>query len=786
MKAKKTIPQVVDITPTPKILKTLGDIPYSAWQCLAELMDNSLDAFADAEIKGKVIESPRIDMYWSSDSVPLREREVVVQDNGLGMGLAVLQNAVKAGYSSNDPISNLGLFGMGFNIATARLGDETTFLSATPDSDEWVGVRINFDQLIKGQTFSAPVVREAKKYKQESGTKIIVRTVKDGIFMDLRKKEGAIRKQLETIYAPILSQKKIPVYLQGKQLFPRRHCVWSDARFVMRKGVKVEAVQPINRDLGETYFDSMKNRYLSDNELAEMDMMIQRGKSLPTNIVRRSRRLKGWIGIQRFADPNDFGIDFVRNGRKILIADKLLFGYENPDTGTFTTEYPVELGSTVGGRIVGELHVDYLIPTYQKNGFDVTDKAWRLTMEAIRGAGPILPKKRQAHGYDGDNESPLGKLINAYRRTDPGTKSLAIPNSLAREFAKSFYAGDLEYDTDEKWYKVAQEVDREVGDGDKGLTPVNTGDVPSDDISFYLPSNTYTIDPQNPVTSPDAAGVSPVPSNSSRDKLIQQSSKEESLSGKYSYSNTPGMEVTAWRLKDGQIKIQGNKVPYHLFQDGVEVDYFYDPTHPILSDYPLSPKQLLLQGLAEKFSLRDRGLSFQAAFLGLVENHLAEERINFQALQERAQSIVTNVREKLPILLSHRFSKVKEIIHSVEAEEEDLAKRLLEEAPQLLDAYQESTDKAALSLAFVNDITIKRLISEFPEELMDKKLFIQPYASLKIGNEVVIERLKKNSLERVISYYSDVVLLLQGGRKPTKQELLRYANTLSLLEGLLS
>lgn len=785
MKAKKAGPQVVDITPTPRILKTLGDIPYAAWQCLAELMDNSLDAFTDAEIKGKVIESPRIDMYWSGDSVPPREREVVVQDNGLGMSLDVLQNAVKAGYSSNDPISNLGLFGMGFNIATARLGDETTFLSATPDSDEWIGVRINFDQLIKGKTFSAPVVREAKINKQESGAKIIVRTVKDGIFIDLRKKEGMIRKQLETIYSPILSQKKIPVYLQGKQLFPRRHCVWSDARFVMRKGVKVEAVQPIHRDLGETYFDSMRNRYLSDDECAEINMLIQKGKSLPTNIVRRSRRLKGWIGIQRFADPNNFGIDFVRNGRKILIADKQLFGYENPDTGTFTTEYPVELGSTVGGRIVGELHVDYLIPTYQKNGFDVTDKAWRLTVDAIRGAGPILPKQRQAHGYDGENESPLGKLVNAYRRVDPGTKSLAIPNPMAKEFAKSFYAGDRDYDTDEKWYRVAQEVDREVGDGDKGLTPVNTGDVPSDDISSYLPDNTYTIDTQNSATLSEVAGASPVPSNSSRDKLIQQSSKEESLSGKYSYNNSPGMEVTAWRLKDGQIKIQGSSVPYHLFLDGVEVDYFYDPTHPILSDYPLSPKQLLLQGLAEKFLWRDR-ISFQEAFLGLVENHLSEERINFQALQERAQSIVTSIREKLPTLLSHRFSKVKELIHSVEAEEEELAKRLLEEAPQLLEAYQESTDKAALSLAFVNDITIKRLISEFPEELMDKKLFIQPYASLKIGNEVVIERLKKNSLERVISYYSDVVLLLQGGRKPTKQELLRYANTLFLLEGLLS
>lgn len=789
MKSESLITQVVDITPTPRILRTLGDIPFAAWQCLAELADNSLDAFSEAENKGKVIDGPRVDIHWSSDSVAAYEREIVVQDNGLGMELEVLQKAAKAGYSSNDPIHNLGLFGMGFNIATARLGDETLFLSATPDGTEWVGIKISFEQLIKEQTFSAPVVREPKKTPGESGTKIIVKSLKDGVFGEIRKKESAIRRQLETIYTPILSRKKVSIFVQGKQLFPRPHCIWSDSRFVVRKGVRVEAIQRINRDLGKTYFDSSKNRYLTEDETADLDISISKGDVSPTHIVKRARRLKGWIGVQRYADPSDFGVDFVRNGRKILVSDKSLFGYENPDTGTYTSEYPVELGSTVGGRIVGELHVDYLIPTYQKNGFDTTDRAWRLTLEAIRGAGPILPKKRQALGYDGDNESPLGRLVNAYRRTDPGTKSLAAPNSLAREFSKRFFSGDLEYETDDKWYKVAQESDRERGDGGKGLTPVNSGDTPSDDISIYLPgaqsgAGSQVTTPVSP-PSPPSTNVAPVPATSDRDILIQHSDKEESLSGKYSYDTTPGMEITAWRVRDSQIKIQGNRVPCHLYQDGIEVDFFFDPTHPILSEYPLSPKQLLLQGLAEKFALRDPGVSIQAAFIGLVDNHLLEERINPQALQERAHSIVSLIREKLPSLLGHRFAKAKEVIQSVEAEEEELAKRLLDESPNLLGAYQDSSEESIQSLAFVCDTTIKRLIAEFPEEFMDNNLFAQPFANLKIGNEAMRERLRKNSLERVLSYFSDVILLLQGGRAQSKQELLRHANTLSLLEGLL-
>lgn len=39
----------VDITPTPRVLRVLGELPFSPWQCFAELIDNSVDAFNKAE-----------------------------------------------------------------------------------------------------------------------------------------------------------------------------------------------------------------------------------------------------------------------------------------------------------------------------------------------------------------------------------------------------------------------------------------------------------------------------------------------------------------------------------------------------------------------------------------------------------------------------------------------------------------------------------------------------------------------------------------------------------------
>ena len=140
--------------------------------------------------------------------------------------------------------------------------------------------------------------------------------------------------------------------------------------------------------------------------------------------------------------------------------------------------------------------------------------------------------------------------------------------------------------------------------------------------------------------------------------------------------------------------------------------------------------------------------------------------------------------EKLPAVLGHRFTEVKNAIESVEADEEDLARRLLDEAPHLLEAYQNTCENAKDSLAFLGEMAIKRLIIEFPEEFLDGKMFNQPYVNLEIGSESTRERLRKDSLDRIVSYFSDVVILLHGGKPQNKQELLRHSNTLSLFEGL--
>ena len=354
----------LDITPTPRILRTLGEIPFQTWQCVAELIDNSIDAFLSDKTAIPEEDERKIVVTWASDSVATDDRAIEVTDNACGMSIEQLQNAVRAGYSSNDPIGNLGLFGMGFNISTARLGEVTTIMTTRRGDSDWVGIKIDFQKLIDTRRFDAPIIHMAKSNPAEHGTKITISRLRHGILTELPNKENEIRQRLEAIYASLLNNQEIAIYVKGRQLRPRNHCVWSESRYVRYSDQNVSARMMIDRNLGDALFDLSRNCYLTADEAEQYYVDQQEGRDLPAHIIERGKRLTGWLGIQRYADPNDFGIDFIRNGRKILISDKSLFQYENPITGQKELQYPLELGTSVGGRIVGELHVDYLLPTY--------------------------------------------------------------------------------------------------------------------------------------------------------------------------------------------------------------------------------------------------------------------------------------------------------------------------------------------------------------------------------------------------------------------------------------
>lgn len=754
----------LDITPTPRILRTLGEIPFQTWQCVAELIDNSIDAFLSDKTAIPEEDERKIVVTWASDSVATDDRAIEVTDNACGMSIEQLQNAVRAGYSSNDPVGNLGLFGMGFNISTARLGEVTTIMTTRRGDSDWVGIKIDFQKLIDTRRFDAPIIHMAKSNPAEHGTKITISRLRHGILTELPNKENEIRQRLEAIYASLLNNQEIAIYVKGRQLRPRNHCVWSESRYVRYSDQNVSARMMIDRNLGDALFDLSRNCYLTADEAEQYYVDQQEGRDLPAHIIERGKRLTGWLGIQRYADPNDFGIDFIRNGRKILISDKSLFQYENPITGQKELQYPLELGTSVGGRIVGELHVDYLLPTYQKNDFDRSDNSWAQTVEAICGVGPFLPKSRKALGFSEQNPSPLCVLVNAFRRVDKGTKCLFAPNDVAKRYAAEFRKGIRDYLDDILWWKAAQEEDQKQSTGGaRATTSVNTGETPSDDISAYI-SGTVISPPQVivrgnptddsqpsslPVTTPQPV---PSPETSKLDELIQRAISVSQLSGRnYKFGNTGSLNVRVYELSRGSIFYRGEKKPCFFQSDGIDCDFVYDPSHPLLAQYPITAKMLLLQYLSEKLKARDSLPDLVSVYAELVETTMQEAKIDRQSLQDRASSAFDLLREKLAVALRDRAADVVNCVHESAGEVEETVTNLIQSNTALLTAFQSGIEEGYDAIDYVPPKTLYRLIERFPEDVFDGKVLQTPYITINLQDEKATLRARDESKDRALS-----------------------------------
>ncbi|MGG1660909.1 ATP-binding protein [Brevibacillus sp. NRS-1366] len=807
----------LDITPSPRVLRTLGEIPFEPWQCFAELIDNSIDAFDYADRSQIPLTRRQIVVSWSSESAAAIDRRIEIRDTGPGMSLEIIREAVRAGFSSKNPMSDLGLFGMGFNIATARLGEETIFLSTKNGDSEWVGIQIDFDSMIQNKDYQVPIIRLEKNDPTEHGTRVIIKKLKPSIFERLKSKEGQIRSTLEDIYSPILQgDQGLELLVQSKKCKPRPYCLWDENRYVIHASENVPAIIPIDEVVGTSLFSIIKNRYLSYEEEEEAFQYKREHGFFQSDIVEREKRISGWLGIQRYSDTSFFGIDFVRNGRKILRKDKSLFSYFIDLTGTNKLEYPTELGSTWGGRIVGEIHVDHLMPTYQKNDFDRNDRSWYEVLNILRGDGPILPKTRTELGYSGANVSPLGKLIKAYARMNPGTKCLAISNATAKDWSKKFDAGNSDYQTDIKWWEAALQADQEKANkGAATAGPVNHGSTASDSVDEYGPPDTSSTTITNTgntntavvsdLTSPVATTIASTqntttvtPPYDEFQDLYDRSSVDHYLSKDYRYRNCPAsLNVEARKMTSGFIgsgsSSDGDPVRWDM-RNARDYKFYYNDGHPFFLSRKTTPQEIMLLQLAQTFSVRDRlDRSISIVYVELLEEMFPDEKIDQITIQERADNFFERLRTSSVKLLSSRESEVLDSIHEHAGDLEDTLTRLMS-TPDLQVKLQTRAPGGIAALLFVPERTLVRLASRYPEEFFDGKFFNTNYQNINLPSQEATDRVREEAKERIIAYIKDALWVLSpwgttqrgASLKRSREELLRCSHSLELLEGVIN
>jgi hypothetical protein len=585
-----------DLQPDPRVLQMLGEIDLDPWRCLAELIDNGIDGFLHAIRGGGVLENPEIRV-----TLPNRDDEsakVQIFDNGPGMDANSLERAVRAGYSGNNPTDNLGLFGMGFNIATARLGATTTVWSTRAGDPVVHGVRIDFADLRARRSFRTPHLTQSKSDPSQHFTRIEISNLKPDQrqFLVKASNQRSIRNNLANSYASMLRQGGAPITFSLRvndlALQGRRHCVWGEARAVEVPGVgRVEAFKQFDHRL---MADSITCSHCLNSMLAtdfdEEVTCLNCGRS--DGLVRKERRLRGWIGLQRYQHTSDYGIDFIRNGRKIEIASKDLF-YWVDDEGS-SLEYPVD-DQRSRGRIVGEIHLDHCPVDFSKQRFDRSHKAWGEMLRFIRGEGPLLPQKAEKLGF-GRNDSILFNHFKAFRRSSPTNavaggwqRIVAVPdNDMATQMAELFHEGRVEYQDDTKWWNLAVEEDqrrltattRTSPSGNNGNTAAAAVADAVADIFGEVP-RTAPVTPSPPVV-PAAPPRSPV----------------ASLSRVYEFRNTK-VEVKSFAVMAKDPDLLG--APFRFMRHdpkSKDFHFLFDPEARVFRSITFGPSEALLTELA--------------------------------------------------------------------------------------------------------------------------------------------------------------------------------------------
>jgi len=771
----------MDVTPSPRILRMLGEIEFAEWQCIAELIDNALDDFTEIRRTGQTWPGGfKVSVTLPSSGASLEESEVVVQDTGRGMSRASLESAVRAGWSSNDRFDKLGLFGMGFNVSTARLGARTRVTTTRIGDPAWTGVEIDFDVI--SDDFEAKDLSESKPDLSEHGTRIQIGNLKRQHAEWLRRHPDQLRDFLGRVYSWILSTSPIQIWVGGIQVKPRIHCVWGAERYVTYgAGANAEQI-PARINIDEVFEPADACALCGNWQDSGMAACRECGSN---DLIQRERRLHGWLGIQRHLDKRDYGIDFLRNGRKILQSDKRIFDWTNPNdpVSGVITEYPVELAHQ-GGRIIGEIHLDHVPVTYSKNAFDYSDRGWRAAMDYLRGEGPLLPKNADRFGFD-RNTSVTAKLIEGYRRTDAGRRSLIPGNGsepiheTTREWARRFWAGDAEYQTDQKWWEAVESHEaRKSSKKVEVATAESPIDADEQAVLAALGVSPNTVPEPLALSGPSvrqAVAVPPPASETSQERLerlTRESKPMPELSLNYGLPDMGVLAVSAYSVTESELLDElGEKTPVWVkIGAGRTVSAFFDSHHDTFNRFGTSFEDALLMELVPLLKVRSESkVSHSEIAARLRAACLADTAVDFYTIQNQARELIDEIKARMVDQVAVNPQRAVQYLSP--DERTSIESGVVSEGSTFTNRVWEDGS----FIIYAPALYLVKLLEGWPEAFMDDKVFRGPFADLASPSS------QRMSVAKVVGYLNDLATVVTLQVKPSVSQLQRIRWSIGLL-----
>lgn len=746
--------QYINVMPHPRILGVLGDIEFSHWQCLAELVDNSFDEFQSA---GENRERPSVSISLPAANSQRATAEITVRDNGRGMSLDAVTNAISAGWTSNGRHGSLGLFGMGFNISTARLGRRTTVRTGQAGDPDWIEVTLDLVKIADSAEYQAPYRLVAKSNPDEHGTTITISDLKQEQYTTLCRPQTqtVIREKLGDVYSYLLHTKSFLLTINGKKVKPRLPCIWDEKRTVIRQGVEIHAVQNIERELSPKKACMVCGYWSS----ADADRCEECGQD---RLELRERRIWGWIGVQRYVHRSDYGLDFLRNGRKILLKDKRVFYWQDEDSlAEQELEYPID-SKTQMGRIVGEIHCDHVAPNYQKTAFEFETAEWRQVLREVRGSSPLRPTIAKRLGLS-ENRSALALLYTGFRRQDPGLKYLipgdgrAALHDKALRWADLMRLGDHEYQTDEVWYRAAHQHDNPVSAEAESENDDILPGFGTDLLKPESPSSTSTGQSGEAKAEDEVAGEDDVPVETLEQRLQRYRANAEALvdlGGTYFLEGLGRIELVAWAVR-GQTLVSGDGRTAPVVVSMVRaprLEVFINTGHPLFSENGADLRDLALVEVAEFMRVRANSVSTPLTeIIAQLKAQTSSPRLTAAAMAEESERLLEQVRGAMVAPVSENPA-----IHWLLLTQEERARSERKFAVQSGGEF--SWNDALTNGDFIRYApasAVIRIVQETPDIFLDGRVFTRGYVALSDPEARALV------VERLINPLSDLALLEQ-------------------------
>lgn len=438
-------------------------------------------------------------------------------------------------------------------------------------------------------------------------------------------------------------------------------------------------------------------------------------------------------------------------------------------------EYPLD-ALHWGGRIVGELEIDFVRVSHQKDSFDKLDPQWSEVVERIRGKSPFRPQIARRLGYP-TNTSPLGRLFSGYRSGYAGLEHLVPGNSKGQgrndsallEWVQHFHDGEPEYQDDTKWYElvlIGEQAKRGGSAGSRGA-------------AGKLPGTGSGRSPEPDAEKKSTTGKEQDSQNRPADPVPVQANVFETdieLSGTYKLESlpaSPSMTVNAKRAVGG---LDGRPILFDTTSGGT-VEFQYDQDHSFFEESLDTPLDCLVSDLAHRFLL----LSAQTQ----KEWPLAtiEREIRKAYFQDTLTS-VTNVADQAKAVLDDLREFLDENLHqaapiSPELVDEHTLSMIRKGVLETALGDEHDVQAAIIEGAFIRYVSTELLVStprHWPELILDGHFVAVPYVDVSAS-------LQADSVAMVCDALRDTAWVVSeaGGGAFSKDQWwrLRFARALS-------